>query len=160
MLMYRHPLLPEVNKPTHSLFILVNPCILQYDLYRKLRVQFLILLMMGAVTLETCKAVNKYLHTVASVGFLFTLNYDARNHELKIFAFTFICQPVNFGDSLKISVNTLLVLRSKYVSYQSGCRELTSMSNVNSRSQRVTSQVPTKAWRNLQHSEQQRSPKC
>ena len=27
---------------------------------------------------------NKYLHTVASVGFLFTLNYDARNHELKI----------------------------------------------------------------------------
>jgi len=29
-------------------------------------------------------AVNKYLHTVASVGFLFTLNYDARNHELKI----------------------------------------------------------------------------
>ena len=29
-------------------------------------------------------AVNKYLRTVASVGFLFTLNYDARNHELKI----------------------------------------------------------------------------
>ena len=28
---------------------------------------------------------NKYLHTVASVGFLFTLNYDARNHELKIY---------------------------------------------------------------------------
>ena len=28
-------------------------------------------------------AVNKYLHTVVSVGFLFTLNYDARNHELK-----------------------------------------------------------------------------
>ena len=27
-------------------------------------------------------AVNKYLLTVASVGFLFTLNYDARNHEL------------------------------------------------------------------------------
>jgi len=26
---------------------------------------------------------NKYLHTVASVGYLFTLNYDARNHELK-----------------------------------------------------------------------------
>jgi len=42
--------------------------------------------MMGAVTPETCMssfAVNKYLHTVASVGFLFTLNYDARNHELK-----------------------------------------------------------------------------
>ena len=29
-------------------------------------------------------AVNKYLHTVASVGFLLTLNYDARNHEPKI----------------------------------------------------------------------------
>jgi len=29
--------------------------------------------------------VNKYLHTVASVGLSFTLNYDARNHELKIY---------------------------------------------------------------------------
>jgi len=28
-------------------------------------------------------AVDKYLHTVASVGSLFTLNYDARNHEIK-----------------------------------------------------------------------------
>ena len=28
-------------------------------------------------------AVNKCLHTVASVGFLFTLNCDARNYELK-----------------------------------------------------------------------------
>jgi len=28
--------------------------------------------------------VNKYLHTLASVGFLFALNYDARNHELKM----------------------------------------------------------------------------
>ena len=26
---------------------------------------------------------NKYLHTVGSVGFLFTLNYDAQNHKLK-----------------------------------------------------------------------------
>jgi len=33
--------------------------------------------------------VNKYLHTVASVGFLFKLNYDARNHELKIYIVTF-----------------------------------------------------------------------
>jgi len=31
----------------------------------------------------TSFAVNKYLHTVAFVGFLFTMNYDARNHELK-----------------------------------------------------------------------------
>jgi len=29
--------------------------------------------------------VNKYLHTVASVGVLFTLNYDAQNHELKVY---------------------------------------------------------------------------
>jgi len=29
-------------------------------------------------------AVNKYLHTVAYVGFLFTLNYEARNHEFEI----------------------------------------------------------------------------
>jgi len=28
--------------------------------------------------------VNRYMHTVESVGFLFTLKYDARNHELKI----------------------------------------------------------------------------
>ena len=28
-------------------------------------------------------AVNKYLHTVASGWVLLTLNYDARNHELK-----------------------------------------------------------------------------
>ena len=35
----------------------VNPCTLWYvyDLYRRLRVQFLILLMMGAVTPETCR---------------------------------------------------------------------------------------------------------
>ena len=102
-------------------------------------------------------AVNKYLHTVASVGFLFTLNYDERNHEIKIFSFTFICQPVNFGGCLKISVNTLLVLRSQYVSYHSGCRQLTSMANVNSGSQRVTSQVSSEAWRNLLQSEQQLS---
>jgi len=47
-----------------------------------------------------------------------------------------------------------------YVSYHSGCRELTSTANVNSRSQCVNSQVPSEAWRNLQHSEQQLSPKC
>ena len=41
---------------------------LQRGLYRRLRLQFLVLLMMGAVTPETCSdfAVNKYLHTVAS----------------------------------------------------------------------------------------------
>ena len=43
---------------------------------------------------------NKYLHTVASVGFLFTLNYDARNHELKkcvlIFSKTFVSNISHF----------------------------------------------------------------
>ena len=34
---------------------------------------------------------NKYLHTVASVGYLFTLNYDAWNHELKIYIFVGRC---------------------------------------------------------------------
>jgi len=32
--------------------------------------------------MESSFAVNKYLHTVASVGFLFTLNYGARNHDI------------------------------------------------------------------------------
>ena len=34
-------------------------------------------------SLQSSFAMNKYLHTVASVGFLFTFNYDAWNHELK-----------------------------------------------------------------------------
>ena len=34
-------------------------------------------------SLQSSFVVSKYLHTVASVGFLFTLNYDARNNELK-----------------------------------------------------------------------------
>jgi len=44
-----------------------------YYLYRRLRLQFLVLLMMGAVTPETCSdfAVNKYLLTDAS-GWTFT----------------------------------------------------------------------------------------
>ena len=42
---------------SYCLFILVHPCILQYDLYRRLRVKFLILLMMGAVIPETCRVV-------------------------------------------------------------------------------------------------------
>ena len=54
---------------------------------------------------------NKYLHTVASLGFLFTLNYDARNHELKkihtieknikalLFASKEICLELNADNS-------------------------------------------------------------
>lgn len=48
----------------------------------------------------------------------------------------------------------------KYDSYHSDSRELTNMANVNSRSQPVSSRVPSEAWRNLQHSEQHLSPKC
>ena len=42
------------------------------DLYRRLRLQFLVLMMMGAVTPETCSdfVVNKYLHTVVT-GWIF-----------------------------------------------------------------------------------------
>ena len=47
---------------TYCLFIRVNPCILQYDLYQRLRVQFLILLMMGAVTPETCRLVLQWIN--------------------------------------------------------------------------------------------------
>jgi len=48
------PLLPSYVVWSGPAF---HPCILQYDLYRRLRVQFLILLMMGAVTPETCTVV-------------------------------------------------------------------------------------------------------
>ena len=40
-------------------------------------------LLRGLIGTGLCES-RAYLHTVASVGFLFTLNYDARNHELKI----------------------------------------------------------------------------
>jgi len=49
--------------------------------------------------LQSSFAVNKYLHTVASVGFLFTLNYDARNHELKIYHYVIEIAIVFFSDS-------------------------------------------------------------
>ena len=44
---------------------------------------------------------NKYLHTVASVGSLFTLNYDARNHELK---------KIVFRGVIRIKLNSNLVI--------------------------------------------------
>ena len=46
-------------------------------------------------SLQSSFAVNKYLHTVATVGFLFTLNYDAWNHEL---------QKIHTGSSPTIGV--------------------------------------------------------
>ena len=59
-----------------------------YDLYRRLRLQFLVLLMMGAVTPETCRVILQWNKSgyilLRLVGLLFNMNYDARNHELKI----------------------------------------------------------------------------
>jgi len=43
--------------------------------------------MMGAVTPETCGVTLQYINIyilLHLVGFLLTLNYDVRNHELKI----------------------------------------------------------------------------
>jgi len=40
--------------------------------------------------------VNKYLHTVASVGFLVTLNYDTLNHELKMCGYLSVVGVVCF----------------------------------------------------------------
>ena len=56
-------------------------------LYRRLRLQFLVLLMMGAVTPETCRVILQLNKSdcilLRLVGFYLILNYDARNHELK-----------------------------------------------------------------------------
>jgi len=60
----------------------------QVILYSTVRVQFLILLMMGAVTPETCRVVLQCINIcilLHLLEFLFTLTYDARNHELKVY---------------------------------------------------------------------------
>ena len=60
---------------------------------------------------------NKYLHTVACVGFLFTLNYDARNHELKkkqLFSYADHC----FNAILTMSDFCTYRCKSKIVSEQ------------------------------------------
>jgi len=62
----------------------VTVLILRYDPYRRLRLQFLVLLMMGALTPETCRvgfAVNKYLHTVASGWIFININFLFLIHE-------------------------------------------------------------------------------
>ena len=71
----------------HSCPLTYYTYLTQYDLYRGLRLQFLVLLMMGAVTPETCRVTSQWnksdsilLHLV---GLLFNVNYYARNHELK-----------------------------------------------------------------------------
>ena len=55
---------------------------------------------------------NKYLHTVASVGFLFTLNYDARNHELKkknvVVTLTYNIIVVSTEISMLFTINLLI----------------------------------------------------
>ena len=44
---------------------------------------------MDARNMYSILAVNKYLHTVASCWIPSTYNYDARNHEYKIYQLTF-----------------------------------------------------------------------
>jgi hypothetical protein len=55
--------------------------------HQRLRLQFLVLLMMGAVTPETCRVTlqgNKSdCVLLRLVGLLFNINYDAWNHDLK-----------------------------------------------------------------------------
>ena len=49
-----------------------------YDLYRWLRLQFLLLQMMGAVTPETCRVIVQYINIcilLHLVGFLLKLNF-------------------------------------------------------------------------------------
>ena len=49
---------------------------MQYELYRSLRLQFLVLLMMGAVTPETCRVTLRWINIcilLQLVGFLLTL---------------------------------------------------------------------------------------
>jgi len=82
------PLTPPTWRPRRRgvAVQVVHPCILQYDLYRRLWVQYLIHLMMGAVTPETCRVVLQWINIcilLHLLDFLFTLNYDARSHELK-----------------------------------------------------------------------------
>jgi len=45
---------------------------------------------MDARNMYSNLAVNKYLHTVASCWISSTLNYDARNHEYKIYYITLV----------------------------------------------------------------------
>jgi len=56
--------------------------------------------------------VNKYLHTVASVGFLFTLNYDARNHELKKNQLHVTCFIISLFNVQHVSDVNTSILRS------------------------------------------------
>ena len=48
------PIIRSIKNCTRSLRNM-SYCKMQYDLYRRLRVQFSVVLMMGAVTLETCR---------------------------------------------------------------------------------------------------------
>ena len=73
ILIYHHPLLTVVNKPTHTVssFQLILGS-LEYDKYRRLRLQFFVLLMMGAVTPETCR-VNKERPTLCHLFYYFII---------------------------------------------------------------------------------------
>ena len=49
---------------------------------------------------------NKYLHIVASVGLLFTLNYDAWNHELKKKIKDAVCSEIDTQHIMLCEVHT------------------------------------------------------
>ena len=69
-------------------------------------------------SLQSSFAVNKYLHTVAFVGFLFTLNYDARNYELKnttsvqvpLSAYFFMC-------AFKICLQMMVIIKTEMLMF-------------------------------------------
>jgi len=50
-------LMPQFNEDSNDYIFQQDGSPAQYDLYRRLRVQFLIPLMMGAVTPETCRVI-------------------------------------------------------------------------------------------------------
>jgi len=57
--------------------------------------RFLILLMMVAVTPETYRVVLQWINIcilLHMLDFIFTLNYDARNHEFKVSQFIYFCK--------------------------------------------------------------------
>jgi len=68
--------------------------------HSRLRLQFLVLLMMGAVTPETCRVILQLLNIcilLHLVGFLLTMNYDARNRELKSYKLCAICPNISLS---------------------------------------------------------------
>ena len=73
--------------------------------------------------------VNKYLHTVASGWFLLTLNYDARNHEFKIYIYllTYLLSP---RCRVLLEKLTSLQLVKKFPAFHGTRRFITALTSV------------------------------